>query len=175
MVRTYCEHLHVWFDFFSERNLAELFCTTFEKLRVVKHERQRNCSIRYNAFDSERRRRVIQKIKCVSDYYWYSIMIFCSISHHLCMALPFIMNSICQTMLECGVCGFARSFFHLFYALEKKNRFFKEIYQFYNFQPKNYVPLRSFGVMKCTYLIKFIAYWTLLTILDSSNCSNNKF
>ena len=36
--------------------LAELFCTTFVKLRVVKHERQRNY-----AFDSERRQRVIQR------------------------------------------------------------------------------------------------------------------
>ena len=39
-------------------------------------------------------------------------------------------------MLERGVCELARSFFHLFYALEKKNRFSKKYINFTLFYPK---------------------------------------
>ena len=82
-------------------------------MKLVKHEWQRSCSIKY-LFDSEH---VAQIWQLIIDYVYIRLLqIF---EYDFLSDCPSLLHGIaicyvqhCQTMLECAVCELAHSFFH---------------------------------------------------------------
>ena len=153
----YSQESLIWFFLWENFGRIKLFCTTF--LKLVKHEWQRNCSIRY-AFDSERRRCVIQMWPLWIDNV-YPIIIDIPLWFSVRLPITNAWNchslwiAFCQTMLERGVCEFDRSFFHLFYTLEKKNRFSKKYINFTLFYPKIMSPWDRLGSWNVQFYVPF--------------------